>query len=264
MSRPRVFVTRRIPAAGLDRIVAACEAAVWEDPLPPPRGGAARRVAGCEGLVTLLTDRVDAELLDAAGPQLKVISNFAVGFNNIDVAEASRRRIRIGNTPDVLTEATADMAFALLIRPPAGSCKARTTSATRSGKRGSRWGTSALTWWVGRQASSAWAGSARRWPGGATAGGTWHRIPLPGEPSARGAGAVLPRVYWETLLEGVRFRSVHTDSNASTRGMFDREVFCWMKPTAVFAEHGPGPYRRGSRPAPGDEGKAGSSPRGWT
>ena len=66
-------------------------------------------------MLTLLTDKVDAEFLDAAGPQLQVVSNFAVGINNIDVAEATRRGIRVGHTPGVLTEATADLAFALLI-----------------------------------------------------------------------------------------------------------------------------------------------------
>ena len=115
MSGSRVFVTRRIPAAGLDRVTAACDAEVWPDPLPPPRSALLEKIAGCSGVITLLTDRVDAEFLDAAGPQLRVISNFAVGYNNIDVPEATRRGIRVGNTPDVLTDATADLAFALLI-----------------------------------------------------------------------------------------------------------------------------------------------------
>ena len=114
-NKMRVLVSRRIPAAGLDKILAACEAEVWPDPLPPPRDVLLQKAAGCDGVVTLLTDRIDAEFMDAAGPQLKVISNFAVGFNNVDVAEATLRGIRVGNTPDVLTDATADMAFALLI-----------------------------------------------------------------------------------------------------------------------------------------------------
>src|SRR5438093_7308447 len=112
--RPKVFVTRIIPEAGLQRIKQESEAEVWTDPLPPPYAVLRQKVAGCEGLVALLTDKIDAALLDAA-PRLKVVSNFAVGFNNIDVPAATQRGICVGNTPGVLTDATADMAFCLLI-----------------------------------------------------------------------------------------------------------------------------------------------------
>ena len=88
---------------------------LWTDELPPPRDELLRRVAGCDGVLTLLTDRVDDEFLDAAGPQLKVVSNYAVGFDNIDVAACARRGVAVGNTPGVLTETTADLAFALLM-----------------------------------------------------------------------------------------------------------------------------------------------------
>src|SRR6516162_8470285 len=83
-------------------------------PLPPPADVLRAKIANCEGLVSLLTDRVDAALLDAA-PKLRVVSNFAVGFNNIDVPACTARGIAVGNTPGVLTDATADMAFCLLI-----------------------------------------------------------------------------------------------------------------------------------------------------
>ena len=112
---PRVLVTRVIPDAGLDPVRDACEVDLWTDELPPPREELLRRVAGEDGLLSLLTDRVDDELLDAAGPQLKVVSNFAVGFDNIDVPALTRRKIPAGNTPGVLTETTADLAFALLM-----------------------------------------------------------------------------------------------------------------------------------------------------
>src|SRR5881227_3379529 len=114
MSRPRVFVTRRIPDVGLERIRAACDAEVWPERLPPPYDLIRQKVADCDGLVSLLTDRIDAGLLDAA-PRLRVVSNYAVGFNNIDVPAASARGVAVGNTPGVLTDATADMAFCLLI-----------------------------------------------------------------------------------------------------------------------------------------------------
>jgi lactate dehydrogenase-like 2-hydroxyacid dehydrogenase len=114
-ARPRVFVARVIPDEGLDPVRAACDVDLWTDELPPPRDELLRRVAGVDGVLSLLTDRVDDELLDAAGPQLKVVSNFAVGFDNIDVPALTRRKVPAGNTPGVLTETTADLAFALLM-----------------------------------------------------------------------------------------------------------------------------------------------------
>src|SRR5207249_2673484 len=87
---------------------------IWTDSLPPPAEVLRQRIAGCDGLVSLLTDKIDGPLLDLA-PRLKVVSNFAVGFNNIDVPAATARGVAVGNTPGVLTDATADMAFCLLI-----------------------------------------------------------------------------------------------------------------------------------------------------
>jgi len=113
--RPRVLVTRRIPGEGLDRVIEACDVDLWDDDLPPPRAELIRRVPGVEGLLTLLTDRVDEELLDAAGPRLRVVSNLAVGYDNVDVPACTRRGIAVGNTPGVLTETTADLAWALLL-----------------------------------------------------------------------------------------------------------------------------------------------------
>ena len=128
--RPRVFVSRRIPEDGLRPIEADCEATIWPDELPPPRDALLAAVAGCDGILTLLTDQVDDELLDAAGPQLRVVSNYAVGFDNIDVPACTRRGIPVGNTPGVLTDTTADLAFALLMaaarRLPEGDRYVRT------------------------------------------------------------------------------------------------------------------------------------------
>ena len=88
---------------------------LWPDELPPGRDELLKHVHGVDGLLCLLTDRIDGEVMDEAGPQLKVISNHAVGFDNIDVHAATARRIPVGNTPDVLTDATADFAFALMM-----------------------------------------------------------------------------------------------------------------------------------------------------
>jgi glyoxylate reductase len=93
----------------------AAEADVWPGELPPTREELLNRVEGCNGIVTLLTDRVDDELLDRAGGQLKVVSNYAVGFDNVDVAACTARGIPVGNTPGVLTETTADLAWALIM-----------------------------------------------------------------------------------------------------------------------------------------------------
>src|SRR3954470_17680861 len=114
MSKAKVFVTRVIPAAGLDRVREFCDADIWSEPLPPSADVFRQKVSGCEGLLSLLTERIDGAVMDAA-PRLRVISNYAVGFNNIDIPAATARGVAIGNTPGVLTDATADMAFCLLI-----------------------------------------------------------------------------------------------------------------------------------------------------
>jgi len=113
--RARVFVARQIPDEALDLVRASCELDLWDGDLPPPRDALLRRVAGVDGALTLLTDKVDDAFLDAAGPQLRVVSNYAVGFDNIDVAACARRGVKVGNTPGVLTETTADLAWALLM-----------------------------------------------------------------------------------------------------------------------------------------------------
>ncbi|MBN1581074.1 MAG: D-glycerate dehydrogenase [Anaerolineae bacterium] len=115
MGKPNVYVTRIIPQAGLDLVRAACDAEIWEDELPPPREVLLEKVRGRDGLLSLLTDTIDAKVMDAAGPQLKVIANYAVGYNNIDVDAATERGIAVGNTPGVLTDTTADFAFTLLM-----------------------------------------------------------------------------------------------------------------------------------------------------
>ena len=110
----RVFVTRRIAEAALTRLAASVEVDLWGGALPPSSEIVRQRVRGCDGLLCLLTERIDASVLEAA-PSLKVVSNMAVGVDNVDVAACTARRIPVGHTPGVLTEATADFAFALLL-----------------------------------------------------------------------------------------------------------------------------------------------------
>jgi glyoxylate reductase len=110
----QIYVTRRIAPEALDLIAEHADLRIWEEDRPILRDVLLREAATADGLLTMLTDRVDDELL-AAAPHLKVVSNMAVGYDNIDVNACAARGIAVGNTPDVLTEATADLAFALLL-----------------------------------------------------------------------------------------------------------------------------------------------------
>ncbi|PWF84019.1 D-glycerate dehydrogenase [Kocuria rosea] len=111
----RVVVTGRVPDAAIEKLRAAHEVEMWPDPEPIGREALLRRVAGADAVVSLLTERIDAELLDAAGPQLQVVANVAVGYDNIDVPACTERGVVPTNTPGVLTEATADIAFGLIL-----------------------------------------------------------------------------------------------------------------------------------------------------
>ena len=114
MSRPAVLITRRVPSSVVARLDAHCAVDIWNGPDAIPAGELALRLADKQALMCLLTDRVDGEVLDA-GPGLRIVANIAVGFDNIDLAAARSRGVIVTNTPDVLTEATADLAWGLLL-----------------------------------------------------------------------------------------------------------------------------------------------------
>ncbi len=115
MTHPKIFITRLIPSRGLILVEERFPTfEIWPHEMPPTREQLLEKVRGVDGLLCLLTEKIDAELMDAAGSQLKVISSMSVGVDHVDVAAATARGIPIGNTPGVLTDATADMAFALL------------------------------------------------------------------------------------------------------------------------------------------------------
>ncbi|SPQ99051.1 Glyoxylate reductase [Plasmodiophora brassicae] len=145
----RVLVTRRLPPGAHGRLVGLAasqgfEVDLWDHDAPAiPRGQLLERVRGCHGALVLLTDRVDEELLDAAGPQLAVVSTMSVGFDHIDIGSCRRRAIRIGTTPDVLTDATADLTVGLLI-----AVLRRFQPAMRAARDGS-WGIWSPTWMCG-------------------------------------------------------------------------------------------------------------------
>ena len=111
----RVVVTGRIPQVALDSLRGEHDVSEWDSAEQIPRAELLRRVAGAEAIVSLLTERIDGEVLDAAGDQLRVVANVAVGYNNIDVVACHERGVTVTNTPDVLTEATADIAMGLIL-----------------------------------------------------------------------------------------------------------------------------------------------------
>ena len=240
MNKPRVFVTRPIPDRGLDVIKNFCDADVWTNELPPSREVLLERVRGVEGILSLLTDRIDGEVLEAAGPRLKVISNQAVGFDNIDVAAATQRGIPVGNTPDVLTDATADFAFALMMA--AGRRIVEGERYVRAGK----WKTWSPTLLLGVDFKGATLGlvgfgrigkaMARR------AAGFDMRViyydPLETKPPV---DVKATPVDLETLLEDSDFISLHTPLTADTRHLIDTAALAKMKPTAVLVNTSRGP-----------------------
>jgi glyoxylate reductase len=111
----KVVITGKIPQEAVDRLRAVHDVTSWDADTTIERSELLQRVKGAESILSLLTEKVDAELLDAAGPQLKVVSNVAVGYNNIDVPACTERGVKVTNTPGVLTEATADIAMALVL-----------------------------------------------------------------------------------------------------------------------------------------------------
>jgi lactate dehydrogenase-like 2-hydroxyacid dehydrogenase len=240
--RPKVFVARVIPEDGLAPIRDACDATIWEDDLPPPRATLLDAIRGCDGVLTLLTDRVDDEFLDAAGRQLRVVSNYAVGFDNIDVPALTARGLPAGNTPGVLTETTADLAFALLLA--AGRRIPEGDRFVRAG-RWKTWGPMLL---LGPDVHGATIGIVG-----------FGRIGQAMARRARGFGMTVlyqdlhradPAVEaefgathlpLEELLPRADFVSLHTNLTPETKGLIDAEKLSWMKPTAVLVNTSRGP-----------------------
>jgi glyoxylate reductase len=114
MPKPKVYVTRELPERGLKIIKKHFDAEVWPEYAPPPKKVIIEKARNVDALATLLSDKIDAEVFDAA-PKLKIVAQMAVGFDNIDISEATKRGIYVTNTPEVLTDTTADFAWALLL-----------------------------------------------------------------------------------------------------------------------------------------------------
>ena len=227
----RCFVTRALPGTALDRLRGAHETDVWSGRLPPSPRDLRARAAEAEGLLTLLTDRVDADLLDAA-PHLKAISNYAVGTDNIDLAAAGARGIPVGNTPDVLTDATADLTFALLLA--AARHLRQATEAVRHGD----W----LTWEPGRYLGAAMTGATLGIVG-------FGRIGRAVAKRAHGFDMSVvhtptrdePGVPLAQLLETSDFVTLHAPLTPETRHLIDDEALATMRPNAILVNTARGP-----------------------
>jgi glyoxylate reductase len=223
----RVFVTRRLPGSALERLAAEHDVEVWQGDLPPSAEELRARVADADGLLSLLTERIDRQLLDAA-PRLKAIANYAIGFDNVDMEAAAERDIQVGVTPDVLTDATADLAWALML-----ACARRLVEARRAVLDG-EWRTWEPEGWVGVDVHGATlavvgAGRIGRAVARRAAGFDMHVIMV---------------VIGDDLHEALRaadFVSLHTPLTPETRHLIDADALAAMKPTAVLVNTARGP-----------------------
>jgi glyoxylate reductase len=235
-------VSRVLPEAGLAPIRDACDAQIWAGELPPGRDQLLAAIEGCDGVLTLLTDRVDDEFLDRAGARLKVVSNFAVGFDNVDVPACTARGVAVGNTPGVLTETTADLAFALLMA--AARRVAEGDRYVRAGK-WKTWGPMLL---LGPDVHGSTIGivgfgrigqamaSRARGFGMRVLYHDLHRAEAAVE--AEFGATFMPL---QELLPASDFVSLHVNLSEETRGLMNAERIAWMKPTAILVNTSRGP-----------------------
>jgi glyoxylate reductase len=223
------FVTRELPGPALDRLRAEHEVEIWPERLPPPREELVRGAASADGLLSLLTDPVDADLI-AGCPKLRAISNCAVGVDNIEIPAATARGIPVGNTPDVLTDSTADLALALML------AISRRLSEGERAVRDGEWLTWEPGWMLGRDLNRATVGIV----GGGRIGqavarrleGFDCRILFAGRDDRAGL---------ERLLAESDFVSLHCPLTADTRGLVGEAELRAMKPTAYLINTARGP-----------------------
>jgi glyoxylate reductase len=216
----RVFVTRRLPGTALERLAAEHEVEVWQGALPPPAEELRAKLADADGLLSLITDRIDAELL-AAAPRLRAIANYAIGFDNVDLDAVAERGIPVGVTPDVLTDATADLAWALML------AAARRLVEARQAVLDGEWRTWEPEGWLGvdvHGATLAVIGAGRI--GRAVA--------------QRAAGFEMDVVMvdlgddLDDALRRADFVSLHTPLTPETRHLIGADALAQMKPSAIL------------------------------
>jgi glyoxylate reductase len=225
----RVFVTRELPGPALERLRAAHEVEVWPERLPPTPQQLRAHAADADALLTLLTDRIDAELIEAA-PRLQAVANYAVGYDNIDLAAAGARGIRVGNTPDVLTDATADLTFALLL------AAARKLPQAADAVRGGDW----LTWEPGRYLGADVHGATLGIIGMGRIGSAVARRAEGFDMTVIHNGRVggLPLA---ELLEQADFVSLHCPLTPQTHHLIDAAALTRMRSSAILINTSRGP-----------------------
>lgn len=240
--KPKVFVSRLIDREALDMIAEIAEIEVWRDELPPSYEVLLEKVKDVDGLLSLLSDRVDTTLMDAA-PKLKVISNLAVGYDNIDITEATKRGIQVGNTPEVLTETTADIAFALLM-----AAARRVIEADRHVRKGQwkTWGPMILLGQDIHHATLGIIGLGRigieiaKRARGFNMNVLYHDVVRNSEKTEKQLGVKYVSELNE-LLSTSDFISVHVPLLPGTHHLIGASEFALMKPTAVFINTSRGP-----------------------
>jgi glyoxylate reductase len=218
----RVYVTRVLPGNGIDRLRAVSEVNVWPEDRPPSAKELRVAVVEVDGLVSMVTDYIDEALLRAA-PKLRVLGTVGVGLDNIDVAACTARRVLVANTPGVLTEATADVAFGLII-----AASRRFKEASAAVLEGS-WGPWRPDWMCGKELYGATLGIVG--------------LGAIGKAVARRATAFGMKVVYHSrsgglplaeLLAGADIVSLHCPLTSSTRGLIGEREFAMMKPDAIF------------------------------
>jgi len=242
MTRPDVMITRPIMDAPFERLRERCDVTVHENEFGIPREELLEVVAGRDAIVTMLTEKVDAEFLAAAGPKLKIVANHAVGFDNVDLAACTAAGVLASNTPDVLTETTADTAFALIM-----AAARRIGEGERLLRAGTPWIWGPLMM-LGQDLHHKTIGIvgfgrigqavARRAKGFGMRVLYTDAVQLPPEVEAE-TGA--ERRELDELLAEADVVSIHTNLTPETRHLFGREAFERMKDTAVLVNTSRGP-----------------------
>ncbi len=218
----RVFVTRELPFPALERLEAEHEVDTWPGDLAPEPEELRRHTSQADGLLSMVADRVDETLLDAA-PNLRAIANYAVGTDNIDLEAAAARGIPVGNTPDVLTDATADLAFALILALARGIVSGAAT--VRAGE----WRTWEPAGDLGTDLAGATLGIVGRGRIGEAVARRAAGFGMDVVHSSRSSGLPL-----DELLERADVVSLHTPLTPETRHLIDEQALARMKPTALL------------------------------
>jgi glyoxylate reductase len=225
-----VFVTRQLPGTALERLSALHETTIWPCSLPPSYEELRRHAANADGLLTMLSDRIDADLIEAS-PRLRAVSNYAVGYDNIDVAAASAHSIAVGHTPNALTDATADLAWALLM------AVARKITQASDDARAGRWKTWEPEGYLGADVHGATLGiigAGRIGRAMARRGiGFDMEVLISARPGTT-PGPGSDRVALDEVLERADFISLHCPLTPETKHLINAETMTKMKSTAIL------------------------------